>query len=155
MMIVDSDNTSSTLLTEHIDKTVLQNIMIDLEITSLDESTSFTISPRLFSRFFSILYNSTYLSRANSEYALELLTKSTFTEGIYSSIPTDITVAHKFGENTFIDSDGIHKAQLHECGLIYRNEPYLLCVMTEGTSQDTLPNVIQTLTKTVDTFMAQ
>lgn len=155
MMIVNSDNTSSTLLTEHLDQTALQNIMTDLEITAPDESTTFTISPRLFSRFFSILYNSTYLSRANSEYALELLTQSTFNEGISSGIPSDVTVAHKFGENTFIDSDGVHKTQLHECGLIYREEPYLLCIMTEGTSQETLPNVIQGLTRTVDDFMAQ
>lgn len=155
MMIVDSDNTSATLLTEHIDPTVLQNIMADLEITALDESTTFTISPRLFSRFLTILYNSTYLSKTDSQYALELLTESTFADGITKSIPTGITVAHKFGENTFTDSDGVHKAQLHECGIIYRDEPYLLCVMTEGTSQDTLPNVIQTLTKTVDNFMSR
>lgn len=72
-----------------------------------------------------------------------------------SGLSTDLTIAHKFGENTFTDDDGAHKAQLHECGIVYRNEPYLLCVMTEGTSQDTLPNVIQTLTQTVDTYMAQ
>jgi beta-lactamase class A len=155
MMIVDSDNASATLLTESIDPTLLQNIMTDLEMAAFDESTAFTISPRLFSRFLTILYNSTYLSRANSEYALELLTQSTFADGIIRSIPTDISVAHKFGENTFTDSDGVHKAQLHECGIVYRDEPYLLCVMTEGTSQDTLPNVIQTLTKTVDNFMAK
>lgn len=156
MMIVNSDNTSSTLLTEYIDQTVLQNIMNDLEIASPSESTTFTITPRLFSRFFSILYNSTYLSRANSEYAVELLAQSTFSDGMIRSIPTDITVAHKFGENTFTDSsDGLRKAQLHECGIVYRDKPYLLCVMTEGTNQDTLPTTIQTLTKTIDTFMAQ
>ena len=155
MMIIDSDNASATLLTEHIDPTVLQGIMTDLEITSLDESTTFTITPRLFSRFLTILYNSTYLSKADSQYALELLTESTFADGITKSIPTGITVAHKFGENTFTDSDGIHKAQLHECAIVYRDEPYLLCVMTEGTSQDTLPNVIQTLAKTVDDFMTK
>lgn len=155
MMIIDSDNASANILNENINQVVLQNIMSDLEISSLDESTNFAISPRLFSRFLTILYNSTYLSRANSQYALELLTQTTFTDGMLSGLSDNLTTAHKFGENTFIDPDGTHKAQLHECGIVYRNEPYLLCIMTEGTNRDSLPGLIQTLTKTVDDFMAK
>lgn len=74
MMTVDSDNASANILNQNVDQAVLKTIMGDLEISSLNESANFTISPRLISRFFSILYNSTYLSRANSQYALELLT---------------------------------------------------------------------------------
>ena len=82
-----------------------------------------------YSRFFRILYNSSYLSQSNSEKALKTLSQTKFTEGIRKNMPKDIVVASKFGE---IGIDEQIK-QIHECGIVYYpNHPYLICIMTRG-----------------------
>lgn len=54
------------------------------------------------------------------------------------TIPSDVKVAHKFGERYYGDIK-----QLHDCGVIYYPEnPYLLCVMTIGKDFEDLAEVI-------------
>lgn len=97
------------------------------------------MSPRSFSALFRSLYNSSFFQWDVSEHVLSLLSETTFSDGIVAGVPAGTSVAHKFGENT---------DELHDCGIVYYpDNPYLLCVMTKGSSFKTLENAIAGISK--------
>lgn len=94
---------------------------------------------RQYSIFFRVLFNASFLSRTHSEYALDLLTQTTFEDGVRAGVPLNIPIAHKFGERK--TSGDLQ--QFHDCGIVYYpNHPYLLCVMTRGQNVETLIEAI-------------
>ena len=85
------------------------------------------ISLKEYSNVFRYLYNSSYLSRKNSEKILQLLSETDFIGGIRQPIPEDIIVSHKFGY--FSPNNNIDTKMFNQCGIIYQEKnPYLLCV---------------------------
>ncbi len=99
------------------------------------------MSPKSYAVLFRTLYNSTFFSWNISEQALDLLSKTTFDNGLVAGVPSGMKVAHKFGENT---------NQLHDCGIVYYPEhPYLLCIMTKGQDLSKLESLIAAISKTV------
>ncbi len=131
-MIEYSDNASALLLEEAMTPFVLTKVYSDmgiLEPYALNDQSTYMMSTEVYSSFFRILYNASYLSKETSEKALEYLSKSTFNSGIVAGVPPGIKVAHKFGIRH--TQDGMK--HLHDCGIVYYpNHPYLLCVMTSG-----------------------
>ncbi len=151
-MIIYSDNAATNLLIKNIDKVYLENVFRDLELSSaVLTDAGESMSAKSFSLFFRVLYNASYLSRDRSEKALALLAKTDFQDGFQAGIPTGVPIAHKFGEKTFVNPQGIPlSAQLHECGIVYASgHPYLLCVMTEGQSLDKLKTVLRNVSSMV------
>ncbi len=99
-----------------------------------------------YASFFRILFNSSYLNKKDSEYALQLLTQVNFKNWLVAWVPSDIKVAHKFWEYAF-DWD---LKQIHDCGIIYYpNHPYLLCVMTRWDTYPHLENIISSISKII------
>lgn len=143
-MIIDSDNNAKNLLILNLDTPErLYRIYTDLGLASPPElrGEGDILSVHEYATFFRILYNASYLSKENSQKALELLTKSKFNKGLVTRLPQDLTIAHKFGEHQ--DDKGNFK-QLHDCGIVYYpSYPYLLCVMTRGQEFANLEKVIQ------------
>ncbi len=150
-MIVSSDNNAMELLFNRINHDSLTEVFTDLGMTvPADNSPAVDfMSPKSFSYFFRILYNSTYLDNDFSEKALNLLTKSDFLQGLQASVPQGVAVAHKFGERTVLSQGGILQfRELHDCGIIYSPaRPYLLCVMTKGQNFSNLESVIRNIGK--------
>ncbi len=150
--IVDSDNNASQLLYEYLlnnyaDSNPLHDTYRDLGILDpgADINTK-AVSAKGYAAIFRLLYNASFLDREASEYLLTLLAESKFQEGLRVGVPTEIAIAHKFGERTF--EGGVK--QLHDCGVVYfPGNPYLLCIMTEGTDFAELKGVIQTISKQV------
>ena len=157
LMIVESDNNAMSLLEQLIGQDQVNKIYKDLLITEDAQAGDINdldfMSPRQYSRFFRLLYNSTYLSHRASEEALQLLSKTTFTKGLVSGVPNDVVVSHKFGERKIINGSGDKSSiiyELHDCGIIYApTHPYLLCIMTRGESFADLEKVISSISKTV------
>jgi beta-lactamase class A len=145
-MVAKSDNLATTLLLQNIDTEGFKSTFTDIGLPEPPlHDMNFQISALDYSKFFRVLYNATYLSRANSELALSILSKSTFKEGIMKSIPDKITVAHKFGEY----NDGPYK-ELHEAGIIYvNNNPYLLTIMSKGNDIKTMPSFLGDVAKII------
>ena len=100
---------------------------------------------RDYSVFMKALFNSSFLGPMRSEYALELMTRSTFTKGLVAGLPQGVDVAHKFGE------EGTElERQLHETGLVYADgNPYLITVMTRGSNTDQLASAISSISRLV------
>lgn len=145
-MIINSDNDAKDLLQQLISDDERMMVFNDLGLTmpSLENNGDF-YSPKEFSIFFRVLYNSTYLSQDFSESALDLLSNTEYKEGIVSGVPENITVAHKFGRREFRDAQhNLTALELHDCGIVYYpSHPYFICVMTKGNNDAALQGVIQ------------
>jgi hypothetical protein len=145
-MITQSDNGADSLLVTYLGNQKMANVFNDLRIPQ--PGTSSGISVQNYSHLFRALYNGNYLSHADSQRALQLLTQTNFTAGLVAGVPTNTIVAHKFGESVYAykpDSTSIPTVVgLNDCGIVYRSkDPYFLCVMTKGADFNTLAGVIK------------
>lgn len=63
-----------------------------------------------------------------------MLKDSEFRGGLVAGVPSNIMVAHKFGESKLNN-----EKQFHDCGIVYfpKNQ-YLLCVMSRSSIMETL-----------------
>ncbi|MDO9289910.1 MAG: serine hydrolase, partial [Thermodesulfovibrionales bacterium] len=143
MMIVYSDNNAHDLALANIDARLFNMPFIELgiEIPGVRKQEDF-MSVKAYASFFRVLFNASYLSREMSEKALGYLTLVEFRKGLVAGVPSNVAVAHKFGERRLI-GDNKDIKELHDCGIIYYpNHPYLLCVMTRGSDfGDLIDNV--------------
>jgi len=142
-MIVDSDNDAFHLLTLHLNSEFIKKLHQDLGLPFPDgNSPEDFISVRAYADLFRILYNASYLNREMSELALDFLSQTNYQDGLTAGVPTEITVAHKFGIRE--NKEGFN--QLHDCGIVYYpDHPYLICIMTKGRDFTTLAGVIKNL----------
>lgn len=140
-----SDNNASHILSNVVDLNDLKDSYIDMG-AAVPDQPGYVLSVKTYASFFRILFNSTYLSHAYSEKALELLSESSFKDGLVAGIPEKIKVSHKFGERDIKDE----KKQLHDCGIVYYpGKPYVLCVMTRGKDYEQLASTISHISKMV------
>lgn len=132
-MIKYSDNTATMLLMKNLDISIFRQVFDDFGLSAPDRNArSFPINAADFSRFMRALFNGSYLSMTDSEFAVDLLTKSEFKDGILKGIPSTVKVAHKFGEE-----GNAAALELHESAIVFlENSPYILTVMTKGKDFD-------------------
>jgi beta-lactamase class A len=128
------------LLNENIDVKTFKKVFTDLGLSEPDWfAKNYPISVNEYSIFMRALFNAGYLNIRDSEFAVELLTKSDFKNGIVNGLPSSVQLAHKFGE-----SGDAREKQLHESAIIYlNNNPILITIMTKGKDMSKLPEVIK------------
>jgi beta-lactamase class A len=149
-MIIDSDNGAKDLLMVNANPVFFENLFNILGIKSYNPDADLLISPKQYSLFFRIIYNATFLSFDDSEKALELLSKTTFNDGLMAGVPVGTTVSHKFGLYTASIGNNITDLELHDCGVVYyKTTPYFLCVMTDGNNLPELESVIKNISSIV------
>lgn len=134
-MIVHSDNRSYKLLMREMNAQpplgpYLTFRDLDVQRMMLAPGAD-QVSILSYGNLFAVLYNAAYLSPDQSQFALELLSRATFTDGLVAGVPPGTRVAHKFGRRVLEGQD----SQLHDCGVVYHPVmDYVLCVMTSGSS---------------------
>jgi beta-lactamase class A len=154
-MIMYSDNNAAALLDNYLEPELKNTVYGDLDLTIPPESMTVEfMSARLYSYFFRILFNATYLSPELSEQAMELLIQAHFPDGIEGGVPKNTPIAQKFGERLVKAGNDTNSPtlynELHSCGIIfYPEHPYLLCIMTKGNNFTNLSQLIQSISKTV------
>ncbi len=144
--VIYSDNTAAQILIDYFPEEFLDRIMqaLGVQITKPNGEAEDFVTARSYANIYRILYNSSYLTREYSNQALEILTKTEFNDGITAKLPKNIKVAHKFAERTLVYGDNIVALeQIHECGLVYLKDPYILCILTEGNSYENLEESIR------------
>ena len=157
-MIVYSDNIATYLLDNVVDLDILRQTYRDLGLPNpysrlssppvVVAASDYMISAYDYAAFFRILYNASYLSKQMSDKALRLLTKTDFKTGLIAGVPPHIKVAHKWG--THLSGPNNETKQLHDCGIVYYPEhPYLLCIMTSGSSLEYLDDAIGAVSRAV------
>ncbi len=127
--LVYSDNVAAVLLERLDGHRAILNAAVDNDIpVRAGHPPNRALTNAEYAGFFRILFNSTYLNKANSNRVLQWLDQGTFRDGLVAGVPSNTRVAHKFGEST---SDSAKEIHFHDCGIIYYPaRPYLLCVMT-------------------------
>lgn len=149
-MIIDSDNGAMYLLSSSINEKEIEYLYNSLGIKPAETMGQITISPRIYSLFFRVLYNATYLNRVLSEKALAILARTTFDDGLVADLPKETAVAHKFGEFVISENNIQTSAELHDCGIVYYlPSPYFICVMTKGSDIEKLKNVVRDISNLV------
>lgn len=155
-MIINSDNDAYNDLASNLTSDELVKVYQDLDV---DISKAFTnpngniITVKDYASFFRILFNASYLNQGMSEKALELLSKSEYKKALVAGVPSNITIAHKFGERKYLDTN---ETQLHDCGIIYLpKKPYLLCVMTRSKDIEKSNQTIKTISQKVYQNLSQ
>ena len=148
-MIVESDNTA-TLILANQNPNIIEQVYKNLALPDPQAGVDF-MSPKQYAVLWRVLYNGTYLSHDDSEEALDLLSLTTFDDGLVAGLPANTPVAHKFGEHSdvFANKPTVH--ELHDCGIIYPSskDPYFLCVMTRGSDFTPLEKTISDISKLV------
>ncbi len=134
-MVLYSDNHAKDLLMTDVDPADVDQFMQVVGVPKRVEDGRAVMDPQSYALLFRILYNSSVFSRPSSEYALDLLRRAAYQEGMRQPIPTEVAIASKFG--LYFDPDDPERGlQLHECGIVYAHEaPYVLCVMTRSFRQ--------------------
>jgi beta-lactamase class A len=140
IMIQESDNTAMKIL---VTRFITEDDYIDLIglVGIFQSSEEVNISPKEYANLFRSLYFSTYLRRTFSELALTILLNTDFNSQLPAGLPSDIQISHKVGM-------GITKGYYHDCGIVYvPNDPYLICVMGQNTTQEKADLMISTLSR--------
>lgn len=159
-LIVYSDNDAKDYLHEFIDQALVNDVFSDfgLPVPSLSD-TGDSLSPKEYSYFFRTLYNSTYLEPAMSEKALQLLSQTTFDQGLVAGITSSTTVAHKFGLRVFSQPQAEQNRitqELSDCGIVYTSpNPYFICVMTKGWNTADLESTIANVSRAAYQYFTQ
>jgi beta-lactamase class A len=152
-MIKYSDNKAYYILLQYLHEIfpqtdLLKETFVDLGIVDPRNLLDDTISVKSYASIFIQLYYSSYFNKnETSEEVLKLLSDISWSEGINKGVPSEIVIAHKFGER--VNFDGEIK-QLHDCGIVYYpGNPYLLCVMSRGKDMQKLTSLIGEISKMV------
>ncbi len=152
-MVIDSDNEAANFLAKFINKDFLDKVFLDLGIyfpTSERIEEKF-VSVRNYSNILRTIFNASYLNADNSEKLLNIMARSNFADGLRAGTPSEIKVAHKFGERTIAkDPNAIIGRGLNDCGIVYKKDgAYSLCVMVEGEDFEKLAGVIKDISRLV------
>lgn len=149
-MIIYSDNQAYDLLLNNIDNRELiktyNNLGVDISL-GFENPNGNILSVKQYASFFRILFNASYLNKNMSEKALRLLSQVKYNRALTAGVPSNMSVAHKFGERQYVATG---EKQLHDCGIIYLpNKPYLLCIMTRGKNISKEENFISQISSIV------
>jgi beta-lactamase class A len=155
-MIIDSDNTAKDILEARIDKTHLRTTYDVLGIRSPYEgSGEYQISTRAYALFFRILYNATLLNPDMSEKAFDILADVKFSKGLRAGIPNEVPIAHKYGYR-IVQRTEPSVVELSDCGIVYYPEdPYLLCVMAQGSDPESTATYIRDVAAATHRFVTR
>jgi beta-lactamase class A len=142
-LIKESDNTAFYALLDvtSIEEFETTRVAMGLPKINIPEK----ISPRDYANMLRSLYYSTYLRRTFSEIGLSLMMNTNFESELAAGLPSDVHVAHKVGID---ESLGYY----HDCGIIYDENPYILCIMSVNTTQEEAARVISSISKKIYEF---
>lgn len=153
-MLVGSDNGAKNLLLSSLDERYLNALFDIVSVVEPNKTQKYEISAPKYSLFLRILYGSSYLNNEHSEFLMKLLTESDFHDGLVAGAPSFVRVAHKFGTYEVIDN-GTTLTLLHDCGVVYADKPYVLCIMTKGRDLTSLYRIIANTSSLVYRFQTE
>ena len=136
LMISLSDNTATNVLIKHfgidqlnsgfrnigLEKTKVARLLFDLESKKLGNENLF--APKEIGLLLEKIYHKTFVNDKVSTEIEEILLLQQINHKIPGKLPTDISVAHKTGEN-----DGT----THDVGIVYSKEPFVIVFASNDT----------------------
>lgn len=130
--LVDSDNTAAMMLINRVSEDDFDEVYAGLDIEMKKEEKQVIISAKQYSSILKSLYFSSLLSKINSQYILDLLTTTKFTDKLPAGVPNSVRVAHKIGI--------LKDERYQDCGIVYvPKRPYIVCMISK--SNDALATI--------------
>lgn len=152
-MIISSDNTAVSMIYNSLTKEERDDVFYHIGQRNPDENPEFPYvvefySPKELANAYRVLYNSSFLTRKNSQYLLGLLAKTKFRSEIPRGLPSSLMITHKIGEATMASNKDLPQVSLHDCGIVYYSQrPYIICAMTEGIDVKEASNLIASISE--------
>lgn len=143
-LIKESDNDAVVVLEHYLPVPILTNTLST--ILQYDFKTGDLLSPKQASLFFESLYTASYLNKETSDIALETLTDTNLNTALVAGVPSDVRVAHKYG---VLAVNNYELFGLNDCGIVYTESPYSICVMTTGKKISDLEKAIADISRIV------
>lgn len=144
LSIVYSDNIATNMLLRHFGRKNLKNFMRTLGGTVVDDNKNVSC-PRDMAIYLKEVYQ---FCNENKELGKEFknnLCNTVHNDRLPKLLPKDVKVAHKIGDQI---------QAVHDVGIIYADNPYILAVMSKGViSDEESRNVIAQVSKKVYDFM--
>ncbi len=97
LSLQESDNTAYQTLYALLTNKEVEEVYENLEIEVNVASSSPLVSPKSYSSIFRSLYLASFLLEAESNYLLDILTRTIFHDKIPAGVPKDVLIAHKIG----------------------------------------------------------
>lgn len=147
-LLIDSDNTAQHALLNKITPADMQDLITETGLEDLANPQG-QISAKEYSRFFRVLYFSSYLRLSDSEMLLGLLSKASFTDFLSQGIPASIPFAHKYGTE---DQDKIYS----DSGIVFvPNRPYMITVMFQGVEAEAAKTLMKSISQEAYRYISQ
>ena len=146
-MVLNGDENATGVLYENVDKKAFCKSFTNIGLSAPKEiSQDCPLSAADISLFMRSLYNATYLTINNSEYATKLLSNAQYkNEGKVMGLPSSVRMAREYGV-----SNELKDKELHESAIIYVNNcPYIITIMTKGNELRQLSQVINQISVAV------
>jgi beta-lactamase class A len=137
-----SDNTAMNALERPLLRDDYLELVRILYLDAVTMSPPHRTSPRSFGKVLCSIYRAEPLERPAADYALALLANTTFTSQLPAGVPANVTVAHKVA---MAAPEGIY----HDCGIVFAQHPYVLCVMSANTTRAEADRTISSVSRTV------
>ncbi len=138
-LIKNSDNGASLVLELSLGQGEIVNQFT--QIIGSPFKISETMSTKTFSNALETLYKQTYLNKEMTSKAVDLLTNTNYNKGIVAGVPENIQVAHKFGIASSLAPELMFG--INDCGIVYAEKPYSICVMVVGKKITDVEEVIK------------
>jgi len=150
-MVAYSDNNAMQMLLQEFPANDTFQFLRDHKIEYEQAPDGIKMSLASYVWFFESLYDNSLLNEKMSQKALSYLAAENFPEGMHAAVPPGVVVESKFGEKLLLAQDGsVASTQLHEVGIIQNGDrPFLIGIMTSGSSLANLEKVIRDVTRDV------
>jgi beta-lactamase class A len=150
ILLQDSDNTALRLIIEATDSAIeIEDRALgalDIEF-NLDSDDGILVGTRSYSSFLKCLYFACYNTKEDSQRILQYLSETKFDNRIVAGVEDkSVIVSHKIGVfNSQVQSD---------CGIVYLDKNnYIICIMIEGTDNNTTNSHFSNLSNIVYTYL--
>lgn len=144
-MILYSDQNASGLLRKNLHPTLLHALFSELQVTPELVGDGFAFSAKDYSKFFRVLFSSTYIEQTLAEYALNLFVRAERNNILPTPSSGNLTIAGTRVENRLTG-----KIEVTQSAIVYKKEsPYLLTIMTRGANEEKQEALIREISGTV------
>jgi beta-lactamase class A len=155
-MLSESDDTALWVLASQVSVEDLAHLSDYLNYYQQDINISrndnvYQITAKSTGNLFISLYLSTALEPQDSEMILKLLTNTSFDIRKYANLPSNVTVAQKYG--AYFTKE---KKEFHSCGIIYvEDSRFFYCVMTQDMDREKASQVVGTVVNKLYNFILE
>lgn len=142
-MIVESDNEALEALRPKMSLIDYLSLVYGIGLKQNSQNGIEITTPKEFQKVFKEIYKPRYLDPEMASKAIDLLSQTTYKNGLVAGVPEGVKVAHKYGiARAQADPESSVEINLSDCGIVFSQDPYMICVMVAGEDQESLEKVL-------------